>query len=138
MPFSQGRNNTCAAPNAGQRPHLKNFSLLQDGVVRTRRLAPAYDLLSTRLVIPEKDAPEEMALTINGKKNKLKFEDFAKNIRLNAKQFRTACDQLAASRPVLFALVQKSFLPEDLKKDYAKLLVERATRLGLLSDSGDM
>ena len=63
MPFSQGRNNTCAAPNAGQRPHLKNFSLLQDGVVRTRRLAPAYDLLSTRLVIPEKDAPEEMALT---------------------------------------------------------------------------
>ena len=104
----------------------------------TRRLAPAYDLLSTRLVIPEKDDPEEMALTINGKKNKLKFEDFAKNIRLNAKQFRTACDQLAASRPVLFALVQKSFLPEDLKKDYAKLLVERATRLGLLSDSGDM
>ena len=119
MPFSQGRNNTCAAPNAGQRPHLKNFSMLQDGVVRTRRLAPAYDLLSTRLVIPEKDAPEEMALTINGKKNKLKFEDFAsfaKNIGLNAKQFRTACDQLAASLPVLFALVQKSFLPEELKR----------------------
>ena len=82
-----------------------------------------------------------MALTINGKKNKLKFEDFAsfaKNIGLNAKQFRTACDQLAASLPVLFALVQKSFLPEDLKKDYAKLLEERATRLGLLSDSGGM
>ena len=77
-----------------------------------------------------------MALTINGKKNKLKFEDFAKNIWLNAKQFRTACDQLAASRPVLFAHVQKSFL--QLKKDYAKLLEERATRLGLLSDSGDM
>ena len=133
MPFSQGRNNTCAAPNAGQRPYLKNFSLLQGGC--TRRLAPAYDLLSTRLVIPEKDAPEEMALTTNDKK-KLKFEDIAKNIRLNAKQFRTACDQLAASLPVLFALVQKSFL--QLKKDYAKLLEERATRLGLLSDSGGM
>lgn len=76
-----------------------------------------------------------MALTTNDKK-KLKFEDIAKNIRLNAKQFRTACDQLAASLPVLFALVQKSFL--QLKKDYAKLLEERATRLGLLSDSGDM
>lgn len=76
-----------------------------------------------------------MALTTNDKK-KLKFEDIAKNIRLYAKQFRTTCDQLAASLPVLFALAQKSFL--QLKKDYAKLLEERATRLGLLSDSGDM
>ena len=40
--------------------HLKNFSFLYEG--HTRRLAPAYDLLSTRLVISEKDDSEELAL----------------------------------------------------------------------------
>ena len=55
--------------------HLKNFSFLYEG--HTRRLAPAYDLLSTRLVISERDDPEELALPLNGKKNRLKREDFA-------------------------------------------------------------
>ena len=83
--------------------HLKSFSFLQDG--HTRRLAPAYDLLSTRLVISERDDPEELALPLNGKKNRLKREDFAlfaRNIGLNDRQFQAACDALAARLPVLF------------------------------------
>ena len=46
--------------------HLKNFSLLgaADG---TQRLAPAYDQLSTRLVIPNDD----LALPVVGKKSNL-------------------------------------------------------------------
>ena len=112
--------------------HLKNFSFLYDGPAK--RLAPAYDLLSTRLVISEKDDPEEMALTINGRKNRLKLGDFAifsKNIGLNTKQFQTACDGLATQLPAMLELVQKSFLPEDLKKAYGELLRERAVLLGL-------
>lgn len=51
---------------------LKNYSLIEthDGM----RLAPAYDLVSTMLVIP--DDPEESALAINGKKSNLEKNDF--------------------------------------------------------------
>lgn len=52
--------------------HLKNFSLLlKDGVVR---LAPAYDLLNTTLVL--ENATEESALPLRGKKRKLTREDW--------------------------------------------------------------
>ena len=53
--------------------HRKNFSLLtgRDGVVA---LSPAYDLVSSRLVIPEESA--ELALTLNGRRNRLSQSDF--------------------------------------------------------------
>jgi serine/threonine-protein kinase HipA len=53
--------------------HLKNFSLLEkqgEGMA----LAPAYDLVPTALVNPADT--EEMALSLNGKKRKLKYDDF--------------------------------------------------------------
>ncbi len=53
--------------------HLKNFSLYSrnQGVYG---LTPAYDLLSTALVLPEDT--EELALTLNGRKRKLRRNDF--------------------------------------------------------------
>ena len=53
--------------------HLKNFSLLrnQDNEIT---LSPAYDLLSTKILMPEDK--EELALTLNGKKNNLRKKDF--------------------------------------------------------------
>ena len=52
--------------------HLKNFSLIQNesGFV----LSPAYDLLPVRLVAPFDT--EELALNLNGKKNRIKKSDF--------------------------------------------------------------
>ena len=52
--------------------HLKNFSLIQNesGFV----LSPAYDLLPVRLVAPFDT--EELALNLNGKKNRIKKTDF--------------------------------------------------------------
>ena len=52
--------------------HLKNFSLFcpADNYI----LTPAYDLLSTSIVLS--DDNEELALTLNGKKRKIKREDF--------------------------------------------------------------
>ena len=52
--------------------HLKNYSLIE--TPQGMRLSPAYDLLSTAIVIPED--PEESALTINGKKSKITTTDF--------------------------------------------------------------
>ncbi len=53
--------------------HRKNFSLLtrEDGNVA---LSPAYDLVSSRLAIPEET--DEMALAVNGRRNRLKRGDF--------------------------------------------------------------
>ncbi len=72
--------------------HLKNFSLLdyRNGLTG---LSPAYDLLSTRLVIPEKDDNEEMALTINGRKRKFKLQDFlvlGERLKLTEKQIQNS------------------------------------------------
>ena len=60
--------------------HLKNFSLYsqQRGVYL---LTPAYDLLSTALVMPEDT--EELALTLNGKKRKLKKKDFVTSMQVS-------------------------------------------------------
>ena len=57
--------------------HIKNFSLIYplDGMTL---LGSAYDLLSTRLLIPAEVDPEEMALPLNGKKSKIQLEDFEK------------------------------------------------------------
>jgi len=54
--------------------HLKNFSLLRDPSVGWV-FSPAYDLVSTALALPEDK--DETALTLNGKKAKLKKDDWA-------------------------------------------------------------
>lgn len=53
--------------------HRKNFSLLtsEDGTIA---LSPAYDLVSSRLAIPAES--DELALTVNGKRNHLRRPDF--------------------------------------------------------------
>ena len=53
--------------------HLKNFSLLTTESGRIG-LAPAYDLLSTKLAMPEDK--EDMALTLNAKKSNFQRKDF--------------------------------------------------------------
>jgi len=52
--------------------HLKNYSMLYKSE-EDRRLAPAYDLVCSKLVIPRE---EDSALTIGGKKNRLTRDDF--------------------------------------------------------------
>ena len=53
--------------------HLKNYTFVyyEDG--KQKRLSPAYDIVSSKLVI---EGEEDSALTINGKKNKLQRSDF--------------------------------------------------------------
>ena len=51
--------------------HLKNFSLITSNKIT--ELSPSYDLINTTIVMNSK---EEIALSLNGKKNKLKKNDF--------------------------------------------------------------
>ncbi len=112
--------------------HLKNFSLIyKDEEVK---LSPAYDLLSTRLVIPESKDPEEMALTLNGKKRKLNKEDFlgfGENLRLNRKQIDNVYEKFADQLADVKDLISMSFLPDELKEVYIEILTDRYERLSL-------
>ena len=113
--------------------HLKNFSLIYpvDGMVK---LAPAYDLLATRLLISEKDDPEEMALTVNGRKRRLGKKDFlslAENLGLNEKQVGNVFKRFSRAVPEARAAIGLGFLPGDKAETYQLLLADRAERLGL-------
>jgi serine/threonine-protein kinase HipA len=109
--------------------HLKNFSMLMDESMQYQ-LCPAYDLLATTLVNPADK--EELALTINGKKSKLKYNDFGRAFETNGLN-RKVLDNLIAKffqkRPKLLALIETSFLTEKLKSQYKSLLDERYRRL---------
>ncbi len=110
--------------------HLKNFSLIGSGDLVT--LAPAYDLLSTRLVISEKDDPDEMALTLNGKKRKFRVEDFSsfsEKAGLTVKQFVNIFNEIIETEPVFTDLIEKSFLPSPFKENYLSIMSGRFSRL---------
>lgn len=109
--------------------HLKNFSLYSPQK-NMFQLTPAYDMLSTTLVIPEDK--EELALTMNGKKNKFKRNDFEK-----------ACSQSGLEPKVLENIIEKfsriihewntlidcSFLSNEMKENYKKLVKAREERI---------
>ena len=110
--------------------HLKNFSLLYKDTGPVV-LSPAYDLLSTRLLIPEKFDPEEMALTLNGKKRKLNrndFDLFGKNIGLTTKQIQNALSLMQKKLDLFYKLIRMSLLPDEMKNDFIKLIESRWQR----------
>lgn len=112
--------------------HLKNFSLMRNEAGEMV-LSPAYDLLSTRLLMAEDK--EEMALTVNGKKAKLKRADFValgENLRIAEKAIENSFSRLSNKVPALKEVVKNSFLSASLKKRFKSLMDERARVLELL------
>lgn len=113
--------------------HLKNFSLTTQNPEQVV-LAPSYDLLSTRLLIPPQQDPEEVALTLNGKKSNLRYKDFmlfGKNITIPEKVIVYSINSMLSHIPRWQQIIQQSFLPEDLKQSYCDLIDSRAKRLVL-------
>jgi len=110
--------------------HLKNFSLLsRDGLIG---LSPAYDLLNTTLALP--NAVEESALPLNGKKRKLNRSDFisylgAERLELNSNLIDLELATIAAAQENWVDLISRSFLSQNLKDLYLKLIQERRMRL---------
>ncbi|MCL6462662.1 MAG: HipA domain-containing protein [Flavobacterium micromati] len=110
--------------------HLKNFSMINTGGSWT--LAPAYDLLNVAIVNP--DDTEELALTLEGKKKKLKWEHFerlGKSLDLNYKQLKGIEKRFKKNKPIAIHWVNTSFLSDEYKEKYKMLLEERYTALFL-------
>lgn len=111
--------------------HLKNFSLYRPA--DNYMLTPAYDLLSTSIVMPEDE--EELALTLNGKKKKIKRADFEKAMLdsgMDEKAIEKLFKKFAKTLPKWYALIEESFLPKDMIVAYREKLNTMSTRLGLL------
>jgi len=109
--------------------HLKNFSLLeQPGLGMT--LSPAYDLVNTALVNPADE--EEMALTLNGRKKKLKKQDFVaamNTLGVEKKQQENIFNKMAKALPNWQDLIDRSFMSDAFKEQYKTILTERMHRL---------
>lgn len=108
--------------------HLKNFSMINSG--NTWSLAPAYDLLNVAIVNP--DDTEELALTLEGKKKKLKWEHFeqlGKKLGLNDKQLKSMAARLLKNKSLALEWINNSFLSKEYKEKYADLLNERYASL---------
>jgi len=104
--------------------HLKNFSLIDHG--EGWQLSPAYDLLNVNLV-NEKDN-EESALTISGKKRKLKRQDFLQlgsAYKLNAAQVRNAFKNILDKEEEMIDFIKVSFLTKEYKTKYTQILKKR-------------
>lgn len=106
--------------------HLKNFSLMRNEA-EEMILSPAYDLLSTRLLMV--DDKEEMALTVNGKKARIKLEDFialGKNLQIPVKAIDNSLSRLLKHIPKMKDVIKSSFLSTDLQKKFNNLIDDRA------------
>lgn len=105
--------------------HLKNFSLYNkkdEGY----NLTPAYDLLSTLLVMPEDT--EELALTLNGKKRKINKKDFIsalKSSELDDKIIENLFSKFTKAKDKWLSFIDTSFLPSTMKEQYKTLISSR-------------
>jgi serine/threonine-protein kinase HipA len=100
--------------------HLKNFAVLygDEGV----SLSPAYDLLNVNLVNPEDD--EELALTINGKKKRIKLADFdalAKNMNIPETAVRNTYNKFSSGNKEVKEMITASFLSTEKKELYLEI-----------------
>ena len=116
--------------------HLKNFSLIENAPgSRIYALSPAYDLLPVNLVMPED--PEELALTLNGKKRNLHKNDFlsfAASCGISELTAKRMMDKILSFREPFFQACKNSYLPSDMIEGMIRLIEDRMERLGAVAN----
>jgi serine/threonine-protein kinase HipA len=113
--------------------HLKNFSLLHTPEWGYS-LCPAYDMVATALAV--KGDEEELALTLNGKKRKLKREDFLvamDNFKIDDKVKNNIFRKFQDAQQSWFDFIKTSFLSDEMKREYVELIKDRMNQLQLIS-----
>lgn len=109
--------------------HLKNFSLI-DSPVLGYVLSPAYDMVASSLLVEGDE--EELALTLNGKKKKIRKKDFLEAINrfnIDAKAIENIFNKFRTSVEKWYDFIDISFLPKDMKRSYHDLIRERNDRI---------
>ena len=111
--------------------HLKNFSVIRHDL--KVELSPSYDLLNSTIIL---NSQEELALPLNGKKNKLKKDDFfeylaKERLALSQKSIAQTKNQIINTSPKWVDFIQICFLSDTMKTKYISLLKERLSKLDL-------
>ncbi len=114
--------------------HLKNFSLIR----RNNKIefSPAYDLLNTTLVL--KNAKEEMALTLAGKRSNFKRSDLVdyfaqEGLNLTNGAIDSVLNTFSSIQEKWKVLIRNSFLSVKNQERYLEILEERSMRMGLFT-----
>lgn len=111
--------------------HLKNFSMIKGPAGWV--LAPAYDLLNVSIILP--GDKEEMALALEGKKRKFRKKDFINfgvGLGLTDKQLDGAFRRMKDNRSVADQWIERSFLSDQMKTAYKKVLDARYLQLEIM------
>ena len=102
--------------------HLKNFSLINmPGVGYT--LSPAYDMVATELVNPEDK--EELALTLNARKNKITRNDFIAAFtaaKIDTKAQENIYKKFEKVIPEWMEFIDMSFLSNEMKVKLKRII----------------
>ena len=110
--------------------HLKNFSMIESSSGWV--MSPAYDLLNASIV--NLDDEEELALTLDGKKKKLKrenFENLGNGLGLTDKQISGAFNRIAENKSTAVDWIDQSFLSPKIKTAYKDVIAKRIKQIGL-------
>lgn len=112
--------------------HLKNFSLLK-GIDLNYNLCPAYDLIASELVVEGDD--EELALNLNGKKKKIKRNDFVGSMKtsgMNNKSIENVFKKFEKLPAKWHEFIDKGFLNKKLKEAYQDMIENKFKQLELM------
>ncbi len=111
--------------------HLKNFSLRETSPASRRfALSQAYDMLPVNIVMPEDT--EELALTLNGKRKRIKridFMQFAAHCGIPESSARKMIDKLCSLKDDFFIACEESYLTEDMQERLKALISRRISAI---------
>ena len=111
--------------------HLKNFSLIETGECTQKYiLSAAYDLLPINVILPEDN--EQMALTVNGKKNHIRRNDFLRFADISGIPRDAALKMITKiidMKEAYLSMCSESYLPDHMKDRFYALINERTNTL---------
>ena len=107
--------------------HLKNYSIAYKDK-ETIRLTPAYDIVCSKLVIANE---EDSALSINGKKAKLKRDDFDKLADYLNIPIRVRYEKFEKRLTSMETIIKDSEIKKEIQEQFINIIKERLSRISL-------
>jgi len=107
--------------------HLKNYSIAYKDQ-EIIRLTPAYDIVCSKLLIPDE---ENSALSINGRKNKLERKDFDKLADYLNIPLKIRYEKFAKSLNLMKVVIKNSEIKSETQERFIKIIRTRLACLDL-------
>ena len=107
--------------------HLKNYSIVYKDKENIR-LTPAYDIVCSKLVIENE---EDSALSINGKKNKLKSDDFDKLADYFNIPIKIRYEKFEKSLSLMEQIIKQSEMKQSIQEKFIGIIKERFGKLNI-------